>query len=72
MEVCEQIEDAGGNQAELEGIKRSFYLPCLRETMDAAAAAFRARDAAAARAATARLQYLKRVGDLLGESLEVQ
>ncbi len=44
----------------------------LRAALDATAAAFRARDAAAARAATARLQYLKRVGELLGEGLEVQ
>ncbi len=72
MEVCEEIEDAGSDQAALGAIKRSFYIPELQATLDAAAAAFRALDAPAARAATARLQYLKRVGELLGDGLQVQ
>eukprot|EP00802_Teleaulax_amphioxeia_P023649 Tamp_24259.p1 GENE.Tamp_24259~~Tamp_24259.p1 ORF type:complete len:296 (-),score=36.06 Tamp_24259:111-890(-) len=72
MEASSEIEDAGADQDKLRRIRESFYLPHLSEACAAATAAFHKEDVAAATDATAKLQYLKRLGDLLGDSIDVQ
>ena len=72
MEASDEIEAAGDNQEKLREIWQSFYLPHLSETCAAASSAFTKGDLTAATDATAKLQYLKRVGDLLGSAIDLQ
>jgi molecular chaperone HscB len=72
MEASDEIEAAGSDQQKLQEIWKSFYLPHLSQICAAASAAFAQGDLTAAAGATAKLQYLKRVGDLLGSAIDVQ
>jgi len=72
METSTDIEESRTNQLKLRAIHTTFYLPHLSEISAAASAAFVTGDVQAATDATAKLQYLKRIGDLLGDSIDVQ
>ena len=72
MEASDEIESAGDNQEKLREILQSFYIPHLSEACSAASSAFSKSDVMAATDATAKLQYLKRLGDLLSTAIDIQ
>eukprot|EP00293_Proteomonas_sulcata_P021225 CAMPEP_0184289406 /NCGR_PEP_ID=MMETSP1049-20130417/1874_1 /TAXON_ID=77928 /ORGANISM="Proteomonas sulcata, Strain CCMP704" /LENGTH=193 /DNA_ID=CAMNT_0026596207 /DNA_START=131 /DNA_END=712 /DNA_ORIENTATION=- len=72
MEVSMEIDDAGADQSKLKDLKSDFFEPRMQQACREAAEAFARQDVGAAASVTARLQYLKRVGSLLHDRLQVQ
>jgi len=71
MEASTDIQDAEGNQDAIKKIRNEFYLPQMESNCAAAAEAFARGDVREAAAVTARLQYLKRLGQLIRDKADV-
>jgi len=71
MEVCSEIDENAKNQQKLGEIRDSFYKPAMDKLCVEATAAFQKRDVEAALVATSKLQYLKRMKQMLHHYIDV-
>jgi len=71
MEASSEIQDAAGDQNAIKRVRYEFYEPQLDANCREAAEAFARQDVLLAAEITARLQYLKRLGNMIQEKEEV-
>ncbi|EKX46999.1 DnaJ, mitochondrial [Guillardia theta CCMP2712] len=72
MEVCSEIDENARNQEKLCKIRDGFYKPTMDTLCREATAAFAKRDVEAALVTTSKLQYLKRMKQMLHHSIDVE